>query len=154
MAQVGYFFSQTDYDGEVTSTRINATPVTAANFDAQMTAWQAVWLDLSALALGRPVTTGFTQQTRLSNEPADDTEAQRELKWLIRYQDAVTYKLYTFELGCADTVKAGLLLANTDKADMDSPEWTELKTTFEAFALSPAGNAVELLGATLVGRNF
>jgi hypothetical protein len=148
-----WFMTQSDFSGEKTTSQVNGVTVTAANFDAQLAAFGALYLDMLGVTLGRIASEGFRYEIRLSNEPAADSEAQRENKWLIRYEDTSTFKLYTFELGCADLVDGTLLLPNTDKADMTHANWVALKASFDGFARSPAGNPVNMIDATYVGRN-
>jgi hypothetical protein len=77
--------------------------------------------------------------------------AQREMKWLCRYHDAVTLKKRTLEIPCAE---AQLLATNTDFMDLaDAGAGAAFKTAFDTHVKDPdTGNAVVLDSAELVGR--
>ena len=146
-----YVRSMTDYDGENTTFRVNATTLTAANFDAQV----ALNVALGVAIVG--ITHGALQKISYGNEilsPAtcEEPQAQRELKWLIRYRDDITGNPYTVELGTADT--AALDPNNRGYAEIgDGGVVDAFVTAFEAYVLSPAGNAVSIDSIQLVGRN-
>jgi hypothetical protein len=89
--------------------------------------------------------------------PPLDQGAQRELKWLVRYADAVTHVLYRVEIPVADTS----LLDNTSpdpntrkSLAMDAGPGLTFVDAFEAVVVSPDGNAVTVEQIILVGRSL
>jgi len=103
------------------------------------------------------LSTGTYQEQRLTvvtpNSNAFPTGTQeREEKILIRYEDTTTLNIYTFTIPCFD--KAGSTrITGTDFYEITSGELATLVTQLEANALSPAGNAINVLSAQYVGRN-
>lgn len=146
-----YSRSMTDYDAETTVFRVNTTPISAANFDAQLALQVALGNAINGITLGT------LQKIVYGNEitspgVCNDPLAQRENKWLIRYRDDVTGEPYRLELGTADLTK--LDPNNRGFAQMgDGAEVDAFVTAFEAYALSPEGNAVTVTSIQFVGRN-
>ncbi len=83
---------------------------------------------------------------------ASNAFAQRELKWLCRYHDAVTLDKYQLEVPCPDLQ---LLGANTDFMDLSAGAGQTFKTAFDLSVIAPrTGNAVVLDEAEAVGRKL
>lgn len=143
-----------DYGREKTTTTLTSTVLTAANFDAQVTAWAALRAAMQALTLGTVFQHSLAQVVAVSDIPASDPFAQREMKWLINYHDTVTGKKFQSELGTAD-LGNDHLLAGTDDADLTDSDWTDYITAFQAFTKSPDNPANGVLVDTVyfVGRN-
>jgi len=141
----------TDYDGERTNMRIHVTPLTAGNFAAQAGLMATYHTKAAGLVLGVLQKNTWGLEDLVSNDKATDDAAQRELKWLISYHDAVTQKKYSAELGTADTTK---LDPNDRKHAFigDGADVDDFVTAFEAYAISEVGNAVVVDEITLVGR--
>lgn len=78
---------------------------------------------------------------------------QRELKLLIEYFDDVSFKNYSQEV---PTAKLGLVTQpNSDYLDiLDGGVNQALVTKYEAFAISPEGNALTVTGVKYIGRNI
>jgi len=149
-SEVGISFL--DYSGEPSSTRFGITTMTAANFDA-------VNLDVTDLVTGidgislltiasQRVVSG---QLFLSRAKPASVEAQREKKWLIRYEDTVTHLLYRNEIPGADL---SLLATNSDMANLALAPWVSFIAAFEAVVRSPDGNAVDFIDAQYVGKRL
>lgn len=141
-----------DYDGETSNVGIHVADLNAGNIAAQITAQADFGTALNGISLGSLQTIRYGNQVD-SNQPAPtDPWAQRELKWRVDYRDTVSGTPYHFTVPCADAT----LLSTIDKGKMDlaSAAGIAFETAFEAYALSPEGNAVELLQVVMVGRNI
>lgn len=141
-----------DYSLEVTSAGFVMLDLSAANFVAQMTAFDAVQVAFDGVSL---ITFDGENYAALLLAPSAipvATEAQREIKWRVDVKDATGDPLgdWSVEIGGADTA---LLVANTDDLDLTAGGGLALKTTIEANCVSRTGNAVVLESAKLVGRN-
>lgn len=146
-----YTRSLTDYDAETTVFRVNSTALTAGNFDAQVALNVALGVAIAGITLGTLQKISYGNEI-LSPGVNDDPLAQRENKWLIRYHDTATGNPYTVELGTADLTK--LDANNRGYAEIgDAAEVDAFVTAFEAYVLSPAGNAVAIDSIQFVGRN-
>lgn len=139
----------TDYTGEESTATL---PVGDAIADVDIT---AVFDAVDGVSLGNA---GQSQHVISANKDvgpggnASSAFAQREMKWLCRYQDAVTLKKHRLEIPCAD---ANLLAGNTDFLDLTAGAGLAFKTAFDAQVKSNlTGNAVVLNTAELVGRNL
>jgi len=153
-----------DHSGEGSSVTVITNNLTAGNFATKLAQYQALVSAIEGVNLG---TLNQSQLTafvaRGSNVPPTNSAAQREIKWLVSYQDNQQYldpptnvvvnngfgKLFSIEIPCADP---SLVRPNTDIADLLLPAWTAFIAAFEAFALSPYGGSVKVVGARLVGR--
>lgn len=140
----------TEY-GDGKGVTVATLPVADAETDLNLTALY------SAVA---GVTLGNIGQCTLNISDSKDTGpggvpsskyAQKEMRWLCRYIDAVTLKKHTLEIG---TAEAQLLADGTDYMDLaDGAAGEAFKTAFDAYVKDPeTGNAVTLVSAELVGR--
>lgn len=150
------FWTVLDFSNEKTTHSVNSPDITAANFAAQETArnaYQTAMLGLQNAILNK---NGYGNEVIGLNTPDPDPVSQREMKWLITYEGNVSGKLFQVEIGCAGYTVAGLLVANTDIADVTAVQWTNYITAFEAFVKSPDDptEAVNFISARLVGRNI
>jgi hypothetical protein len=145
----------TDYGGERSAVRLRGLTLdnvtyTFADYNTQMDALIAALNDVS---IGRQYkTVRVSSEGIISPSPATTPYAQREMKWLMRYEDSSTGQTYTSEVPCADMV----LLDANNPANMDkaSAEYIALKAAFDDFVISPDGNACALGDVILVGRNL
>jgi hypothetical protein len=99
----------------------------------------------------------FTQfNTRYNAVKPTDKNFQRERKWLVRYQDDVTFNTYRLEIPCARVVgtASAPLVDAFDNAIVTAPDWVAWIADFEQVARSQDGNFVTFLDAKLVGRNL
>lgn len=139
--------------GERSTAIFDGVDFTALNFDAQVTAQNALRDAVNAITLGE-----LTKVTRIAVEspqpganPASKF-AQRELKWLVRYRDDVTGKRATLEIPCADLAK--LDPNNQDIADVTDTDIAAFIAAFQAYVLGPSGNNAVVDQIVFVGRNF
>jgi hypothetical protein len=145
------YFSQIDYDSEVTSFNIHHVALTAGNFAATETLLDSLRDAMAAITLGNVSKTRYGNEDLLSITPASAVTAQRELKWLVSYHDITSLLRYSVEIGCADTDQ----LDPNDRAHAeigDAGLVDAFITAFEAVAKSPTGGAVVVDEITLVGR--
>jgi len=141
----------TDYDGEKTTVRLHTAALTAGNFDAQVTLMDALRDAIGQMTLGVLHKTVYANNDLLSNSSATDMGAQREMKWLVSWHDAVTLQKGSTEIGTADTDQ----LDPNDRAHAhigDAGIVDDFVDDFEAVVKSLAGNAVVIDEITLVGR--
>jgi len=147
-------FQITDYSNEKSNFGVNSTVLTAGNFAAQQTLAAALAGAIEDLTIGE-----LTKQTALVpviDTPAIPTDpyAQRELKWLVRYQGDSSGKMFSIEIAAPDIT--GNVVPNTDVADITSTDWAAFVTAFEAYAKSPddVAETVTVIDARVVGRNI
>lgn len=140
-----------DYDNEVSGSRVNATALTAANFDAQGSLRAAYHAGIAGIVNGVLVTQQYGNFEHPAVGPAAAAATQRELKWRVDFHDNVTKKKYKIELPCADT---SVLDAN-DRAHAaigDAGAVDAFVEAMEDYVLSDVGNAIIVDEITLVGR--
>jgi len=147
----------TDFDGERSTIAAEGITITAANLDAQEALMDAI---ISAIT---GVTSGVLRSTQkvfsdvdLSEALASSEWAQRETKWLLTLYDATANKRFKRELPCADLTL--LDETETDPAlrkslPLAGGAGLALVTAYEAFMISPWGNAVVVESVVHVGRN-
>lgn len=144
-------FSYKDYDAETSSVQFTTVPITAANFDAQVTAMN----NLSTAILG--VQTEASLQSKMltavddfiSRAKADDKTTQREHRWILTLEDTVTHRLTTHQIPQADV---SLISTDSDVLDLSTGPGATLKTAVEAMARFPGtNNTVNLLSVTYTG---
>lgn len=149
------FYTRTlmDYDGETTGHRVNVADLNAGNIAAQITLQADYGTAINGITTGSLQKIAYGNQVD-SNQPAPvDVWSQRELKWRVDYRDTVTGEPFHVTIGTAD---ANLLDPNNrDRAYIgDAGAVDAFVTAFEAYVLSPNGNAVEVLQIPMVGRNI
>jgi hypothetical protein len=147
-------FDIKDYDGESGNHRFETTMLTAANWAAQATLRGDYAIALNNIILGVRARYRYGNRTIVSTSAASAPVAQRELKMLVQYHDTVTGDaIKPVELPCPN-------LNNLDPGDHthfyigDADVIDALITAFEAYVVSPAGNAVEVDELSLVGRRL
>lgn len=154
-----------DYSNEPSSFRPNlsSTATPAVNLASLETIIAAAFNN--ALILGAPgkETVSYWQQTAIAGPAA--AGAQRELKWLITYQDVSQYldpptnsvlnpyygRYFTHELPTANN---GLLAAGTDILPLTDAAATAFIAAMQADAKSPVGGTIVISEIRLVGRNL
>lgn len=149
-------FSRTylDYSKEKSTVDFRIRDMTAATIAAILTDAAALGLAINGLSGGTLIKSQLMQDSSsFESTPPVDPNAQRERKWLVRYQDTVNLKYGQVEIPVAK-VNTDLLLPNSDEADLSATEWAEFATQFQLLARSVDGNAVEVREAFLVGRNL
>lgn len=149
------FYSRTlqDYDSEKTVFRIHTTDLNAGNIAAQLTLQANLGSAINNITLGTLYNIRYGNEVVTPGAAPVDPFAQREIKWLIGYRDTVAGGLYTVELGTADLDQ--LDPNNRNSAHIgDAGVVDQFITDFEAYALSPLGNAVDIEYIRPVGRNL
>lgn len=143
----------TDYSNEKSTTGVSSPTLTSANFDAQITLAEALVAAIDGLSIGQLSRATIAQVVEDDPGAPTDPFAQRELKWLVRYRGVSSGKIYTMEIAAPDLTDN--LVPGTDTADLTSTDWVAFIAAFEAFARTPENTSalVEVIGATLVGRN-
>lgn len=138
---------------ETSNFRVPVIQINAANHDATLTAVGALLAAMDAIGIGRNQHTSITlQNTDISPLAAATSLAQIENKWLCRYHDDTTLKMYSSEYPCADLTK---LTTHPELLDLSTGLGATVKTTFEAVVkASDTGNAVILDSVQFVGRNL
>lgn len=144
-----------DYSGEkstVTTLNGSITAITIVAFLAQFGTLKTA---LEGITKGVIVGSSWVgDKDTLAATPPTDVFAQRELKWLVRYENVVSHKIYTLEIPTADPTDR--LLPQSDKADLADTEIAAFIAAFEAVGRSPENDVdgVNVLDITLVGRNL
>lgn len=106
---------------------------------------------LQSVSDGMIVRRAATTSVKLSNA-LSATEGQREERWLVVYQDNVTFSLYSFEIPCRkSSIKPP---RNQDEVDLSVAPWPTFKAAVEAAVVSPDGNPITVLMVKLIGRNL
>lgn len=142
-----------DYSEEKSRFRVNSPVLNAGNIAAQITAFGSLITAAEAIVLGTKTNTKLVAvDTVYSAVAPTDENAQRERKFLIRFQDQTNLRIGTTTLPTADN--AGRLIPGTDLVDLTEGAVATFVTEFEAFAKSPDGNAVAILQMVAVGRNL
>lgn len=145
-------FTLLDYSGESSTVRFRITEITSVNMatvlgDLADLGTAIDGISLMTLASERRILDNLF----LSRVKPTSVDAQREKKWLIRYEDSVTHNVYHNEIPGADL---SLLAANSDMADLTLGAWTSFISAFQAVVKSPDGNAVTFLDAQYVGKRL
>ena len=142
-----------DYDGEPSTVGISALDLTAVNLDAEASKWAALVTAIEDITLGLKVHEQMANYTQheLPRAKSPDADAQRERKWLVRWQDAANMLEGRLELPCADLT----FLDPTARgyANMDHATVAAFVSAFEAIFVSDAGGAVTVQSIQHVGRN-
>lgn len=147
-------FTYRDFSGEISTVTSYLPDTTAANFDAQQTAIDALAVAIAGVTNGQYAKKIHTAVNEIQSQAnASAADAQRERKILVRYQDNTTMKLYRIELPCAD-VSALTIPSGTDLITVqDGGVMAAFAAAFEADFKSETGGAVSIIDARLVGRS-
>ena len=141
-----------DFDGEKTVFEVTVPELTAANFAAQATLRSSLGVAIANITLGTVHKFDYGNTDGVSNTTPSSEVAQRESRWLVRYVDDVTQALYHVTLGTADLV-AHMSASAKGFADLAEADIAAFVTAFEAYVLSPVGNAVTIQSIMHVGAN-
>lgn len=137
-----------DYDGDKPQFSIpmaNAASGTA--YDTLLTNRAAIIAAIQGVTNGNIALNAIVAE---SLEPNDNNAAspavQAHLSWIVPYYDQSTGDgPYQLRIRTADLVTAGLLLPNSDQADMAAAEWVALVTALENGMINPrTGNGVTI----------
>lgn len=141
-----------DYNSERSNVSMAGTLLTAANFDAQAALALALRDAIAGVANGLLVGFDFGNryQTVDPGTPSADVTAQRELKWLVRYQETGE-AIQRMEIPCPDMT----LLDPNNRGYMliSSGAGQQFVSAFEDYILGSEGGAVTVIDVKLVGRN-
>jgi hypothetical protein len=145
--------TQFDYSGEATTHGFRTTELNDTNIVAQQGLRDAYLSAVGDISNGTRGKHQLGNVIRTGNGPGP-AGSYRELKLLVTFEDTVTYRLGTVEIGCAD-LAAITLKENSDEVVLDDAgvmaAWV---SAFEAFALSVDGNPVNVRRAMVVGRSI
>lgn len=148
-------WSYRDRSQEISGVELTVADVSAggADFDAVMAdvaALGAAIANISNCVQAREV---FTQHVDTKNPASTSDEyANRESALRVFYGDTTTGEVYHVSIPGPDW-SAISLEPNTDLADMTDTEVAALIVALEANALSPVGNAIEVIRCVQVGRH-
>lgn len=145
-------FRGLDFTREVTNVEFYMVDLSAANFDARITALntvQAAVQGVSLIAFDGEFMYAI-DTARESATPADPN-AQRESKWIVSYHDDVNGFPGSFTIGGADLT---LLDGNTQLMDVAAGAGLTLLNALEANLISRYGNAIVVDEIRHVGRNI
>lgn len=156
-----------DYDREKSPMGFNTAAITAASLPGTLTQFGALRTAIEGITLGSISDEAlYVNRTKVTNIPATDASAQRERKWLVKYEDTTEFfdapvnaipnagykKQFNVEIGTADFTTANLP-NNGDEALLSQTQIAAFVTAFEALARSPYGGAVNITQILAVGRN-
>lgn len=163
----GGSFTVIDYDREKSPMGFNTAAITAASLPGTLTQFGALRTAIQGIILGNIASEDlYVNRTKLTNIPPADPSAQRERKWLVKYEDTTQFfdapvnaipnagykKQFNVEIGTADFTTANLP-NNGDEADLTEASIAAFVTAFEAIARSPYGGAVNITQILAVGRS-
>jgi len=141
-----------DYSNELSGFRHFVPDVTAANFDATITALTALNVAVAAVTKGNIVGQTVSIDTGIAGADLipSDPFAQREIGARFYYTDTVTGQKGNFTIPCADLDLIGQ--QGTDNLDLTLSVMAQVVAAFEALAVSSGGNAIVVTSAKIVGR--
>lgn len=136
--------SLVDFDGQRRQFSFDTDIVTAANHDAQKTLHDALVAAIADVTLGNldfEEFVGDREQIR-PLVSASAAAAQVNIEWVVTYIDDVTTSEYNVRIPTADITDTTLFAAGSNLWDPVDAKWAQFVTDFEAYVLSPDGNAV------------
>lgn len=154
-----------DYGNEMSRSSFNVIPVTAGNFTAQAGLLTALVAAYDPISLGTMAGSGMQIITAGSLVAPSDDEAQIETVWKIIYSDTQAFLDpgtdlipnpgfgKRFQLDWPTALFDGMLLPNTDEADLIGDEMAAFVTAFQAIARSPYGGTVTILSINVSGAD-
>lgn len=157
-------FSIADYSAEIGTFGFQTGPVTALTLPGLLTQFGALRGAVENIILGVVQKEHqYAFDSKLTNVLPGDTNAQRERKWLVIYEDTTAtlgvgidnpgyLKKFTAEIPTAD-FSDDRLLPGKDEADLANTTIAAFVTAFEALAKSPYGGTPRVLQMFGVGRN-
>lgn len=142
-----------DFGREKSAFAFNFGPITALTIAAFLTQFGALRTATNTITLGTLAQDSWTGDTTKYNaDPPTDENAQRERKFLVRYQGTTSFSVYTLEIPTADLT--GRMVDDTDLVDLNDTGIAAWITAFEALCKTPEGEAVNVLEIRAVGRNI
>jgi len=152
-----FSISLRDAGNEIGTMRGYGTPLTAANFDAQVTAFGNLVTAVEAVVLGGTVKTEYAH-TGLFDPALPTNGAARETKLLVQYKDGTNGQRFTLTIPSIDPTIPVYIdnVSAQDAISMTTPAGiTGLIDAIEAFVKPPVNptHAVVVIGLKVVGRN-
>lgn len=163
----GGSFTIIDYDREKSPMGFNMAAITGVSLPGALTQFGALRTAIQGIILGDISDEAlYVNRTKVTNVPPTDPSAQRERKWLVKYEDTTQFfdpgvnaipnagykKQFNVEIATADFTTANLP-NNGDEADLTDTAIAAFVSAFEAIARSPYGGAVNVTQILAVGRN-
>lgn len=152
-------FGMIDHSNESSTTGIYIPQITAANYDAVVDDSSTGVVGRLRIAIAILSTMNETTRTvtaeQFKTPPTlpSDVYAQRERKLLVRYVDLVNNKKAILTIPSPDN--STLAQTGTDEVDfVNNVVAAAFVVSFEADAVSQDGNAVAVVGMSIVGRNI
>lgn len=140
-----------DRDGEKSTTSVsNKTFADFATFSAASAAFQSA---IDTVTNGTRFKQVLSAPGNLASQVKPTNNSFREDKWLVRFEDNVTFERGSFTIPTADPSTV-TLIPGEDLVDMSSGPGNALKAGIEGFVVSKAGNDVTVLEIEYVGRNI
>jgi len=157
-----------DWEGEGSAVKVPGLTISAANHDAQVALMATLKDKVNAVTECELVNERrVAYDARTSGAArASAKGAQRERKWLVKYEDNTQFfdapvnaipnagykKQFNVEIGTADFTVTNLP-NNGDEADLTETSIAAFVTAFEAIARSPYGGTVNVTQILAVGRS-
>lgn len=145
-------FTYKDYDGENSGCGFEIATMTAANFDATISAVNALSTAILAVQSENSLQTKIVtaQDNFISRAKATEKATQREHRWAVTLEDATTHRLATHDIPQAD---ASLVGTDVDTLDLSAGVGQDLKNAIEAVVKFPGtGNAVNVVAVHYTGK--
>jgi len=143
-----------DYNGQDSSVKLRTQTISAANFDAHAVLVTNLLNALADVLIGVPQTYDVGNEVVNSVAPPDDPTAQRELAWKIFFHNGTTFlSPQTSQIPCP----ALTLLDPNDRKNAeigDADDVDNFVSKFQAYVISPGGNAPVIDEIELKGRNL
>ena len=146
--QASVAFTQLDQSGEKTTTRLNTASAIGLDPPPALFTNLITAID-TELADGLFTAYTVSDVLRLSNAAVGG--GNREDKVLMVYEDTVTMKVYTNEIGCR---LPSLTVVGAGSDSVPPATWAGTKTAWDLFVASPDGNPTSLIDVRIVGRNI
>lgn len=144
-----------DYSGEKSTCSFNFDAVTVLNIVQHLVDFGALRAAIDAITAGTLVQDMWVgDRTKFSNVAPTDENAQRELKFLVSYEDDATLNIGRMEVPTPDLSIADILLPGTDLANLAEPTIATFVTAYELFARSNDGNSITVTEIRVVGRSI
>lgn len=140
-----------DHDTDVKQVSVPTIDNLSGTFAGGLTFANAIRTAVEAVTMGTIIYDAYIYDENVIPAPVPPASgfAQNHSQWLITLRDAVNGHDETLTLPTADYGAAGLLLPNSDQADMTAAEWIAVKDALEDFYRSNDGNAVIMISAQI-----
>ncbi len=141
-----YRHSLVDYDGQRRQFSFDTVVVTLANITAKIAEHDALVAAIADVTLGNLDFEEFVadrEQIRPLVQPAV-AAAQVSVEWVVTYVDDVTGAESNVRIPTADITDTTLFAAGSNIWDPLDAKWVTFVAAFEAYVISPEGNAVSV----------